>query len=124
MTMDKLYEQVAVDCFRFFNFRSFDEVDALSMAEYEILMKAYKLKQIDKLYYIHRTAYENQRAKATKKQGKNFVSVYKSFKDFFDYEKELKEAEKITNNKETNKGIDVSSVIEYKRRKLKEQQRT
>lgn len=60
-------------------------------------MKAFNLARIDKEYDIAMQAWMNHQATATKStgSGKNAktVSVYDSFKDFFDYEKKLKEVE-------------------------------
>lgn len=57
-------------------------------------MKAYRLAQVDKEYDMHLQAWLNHAVTTTKEQGNKHVPVYKSFKDFFDYEKRLKEVEK------------------------------
>lgn len=49
-------------------------------------MEAHGLRQIDDLYLIKRLAWENQQAQATDKKGK---PVFKSFNDFFDYQKAI-----------------------------------
>lgn len=58
-------------------------------------MKAFNLSRIDKEYDIALQAWMNSQATATKTtgSGKNqkTESVYEDFKDFFDYEKKLKE---------------------------------
>ncbi len=61
----------------------------MTFAEYLYRFKAYKLRRVDEEYDIHLAAWLHQQAGATKKQGKDTVSAYKSFKDFFDYEKRL-----------------------------------
>lgn len=57
-------------------------------------MRAFNLARIDKQYDIAMQAWMNNQATATetKGSGKNqkTVSVYKDFKDFFDYEKQIK----------------------------------
>lgn len=58
--------------------------------EYRILMKSAELKSVDRQLLIHEQAFTNMRAKATKKSGKKTRSAYRTFQDFFDYEKELK----------------------------------
>ena len=79
------------------DFKSFDEVDRLTLPEYELLMKAAKLKQIDMDYRNHLQAFLNFAVRAEKKSGKNKSKpVYGKFKKFYDYEKEL---EKATNNR-------------------------
>lgn len=57
-------------------------------------MYAYKLKQIDDEHKMHIQAWVSHQVTATKEKGKKQVSVYKSFKDFYDYEKALKQVEK------------------------------
>jgi len=54
-------------------------------------MKAYRLQQIDREFDMHLQAWHNHRVTATKQVGDKVVSVYKSFKDFFDYEARLNE---------------------------------
>ncbi len=56
-------------------------------------MKAFRLKQIDKQYDMHWQSWLNHQVTATKQSGKDVVPVYKEFKDFFNYEKRLKEVE-------------------------------
>lgn len=51
------------------------------------MLKAYELRKLDEEHMIHLQAWANVRAKATKKVGKAFKSVYKNFKQFFDFEK-------------------------------------
>ena len=55
-------------------------------------MKAYRLQQVDKKNEMHQQAWLNHVVTLTKESGKKQVPVYKTFKDFFDYEKELQEA--------------------------------
>ena len=91
-----MYKDVAVNCFRFLNFKSFDEVDRLTIPEYNLLMEAYKLKQVDQEYKAHLQAWLNFAVKARKKTGKNKTKpVYSKFKRFYDYEKRLEEVQNI-----------------------------
>lgn len=62
-------------------------------------MKAFQLKRIDKEYDMHKQAWLNFAVQGTKEQGKKQVSVYKNFKDFFDYDKRIEEVE----GKKTNR---------------------
>lgn len=63
--------------------------------EYQLLMKAYNLRTVDRKYWIHMAAYQNFRATGMKPAGKKKqVPIYKTFKSFFDYESELKSAAK------------------------------
>lgn len=80
------------------DFKSFAEVDRLTIPEYSLLMEAVRLKQIDLDYRNHLQAFLNFSVKAEKKAGKNKTKpVYNNFKKFYNYEKELKKV----NNKET-----------------------
>lgn len=81
---------MALNCFRFFGFRSLDEVDRLTIKEYELLCEAEKYKQLDKQKDIALGAWLTFVASAKKKVGKNLKPVYPTFDSFFDYSKELK----------------------------------
>lgn len=88
-----------MNCFRYLGFKSFAEVDRLTIPEYNLLMKAVQLKQVDRDYRNHLQAYLNFAVKAEKKTGKNKTKpVYSKFKRFYDYEKEL---EKVRNRGKT-----------------------
>ena len=79
-----------MNCFRYLDFKSFDEVDRLTFPEYELLMEAVRLKQIDLDYRCHLIAWLTFKAKAMKKAGKNKSKpVFAKFRRFYDYEKEL-----------------------------------
>ena len=54
-------------------------------------MKAHELRKIDKEYDMHLQAWLNVQAQSTKEQGKKQVPVYKTFKEFFDYEARIRE---------------------------------
>lgn len=72
---------------------SFDEMDKLSVRDFNTLMKAVEIRQVDQLNRIHLQAFQNFRAKAKKKAGKGKLKpVYSTYKKFFDYEKELNKA--------------------------------
>lgn len=93
------YQEIALNCFRYLDFKSFAEVDRLTIPEYELLMKAARLKQIDLDYRNHMQAYLNFMVKAEKKTGKNKTTpVYRKFKKFYDYEKELGKVLEMENN--------------------------
>ena len=92
------YTTVATNCLRYFGM-SFSEIDLLTMPEYEMLIKAYRLAEIDKECDRHQRAWLNVVAGATKKDGR---PVYKNFRDFYDYEAELKKVDKKPDNKFSN----------------------
>jgi hypothetical protein len=81
-------------------------VDRLTFPEYELLMEAVKLKQIDSDYRNHLQAFLNFAVKAEKRAGKGKSKpVYRTFKRFYDYEKELKKVKKKDENKSRFAGI-------------------
>jgi len=81
---------VALNCFRYFGFKSLDEVDRLTIKEYSMLCEAERYKQVDKQKDIALNAWLTFVASAKKKVGKNLKPVYPTFESFFDYAKELK----------------------------------
>lgn len=82
---------MAVNCFRYFGFKRFSEVDRLTIPEYEILIEAYQLKTVDDNYRAHWQAFLNFAVQAKKSVGKKKTKpVYNRFDKFFDYEGELK----------------------------------
>lgn len=95
-----------MNCFRYLDFKSFEEVDRLTIAEYNLLMEAVRLKQIDKDYRNHLQAFLNFAVKAEKKAGKNKSKpVFSKFKQFYDYEKELKKVKDKDDEKARFSGI-------------------
>lgn len=85
-----------MNCFRYLDFKSYAEVDRLTIPEYNLLMEAVRLKQIDLDYRNHLQAWLTFAARAEKKSGKGTKPVYGKFKKFYNYEEELK---KIQNKK-------------------------
>jgi hypothetical protein len=86
-----LYKEVALNCFRFLDFKSFAEVDRLTIPEYHLLMEAVRLKQVDADYRNHLQAFLNFCVKAEKKSGKyKSKPVFDKFKKFYDYDKQIK----------------------------------
>ena len=63
----------------------------MTMQEYQLRLGNIKFERLDDERDMYLQAYLNNRATATKKKGKEIVSAYPSFKDFFDYEKRLEE---------------------------------
>jgi len=58
--------------------------------EYEARMYAFRLSEVDKEYDMHLQAWLSHHVSATNKSGK---PQFKNFKDFFDYEKQIKDIE-------------------------------
>ena len=87
------------------DFKSFAEVDRLTIPEYELLMQAVKLKQVDADYRNHLQAFLNFSVKAEKKSGKKSKPVYGKFKKFYNYEEQIKEAMNESGEKSRFSGI-------------------
>lgn len=82
---------MALNCFRFLDYKNFAEVDRLTIPEYMLLMESVQLRQVDMDYRNHLQAYLNFAVKAEKKTGKNKSKpVYAKFKNFFNYDKAVK----------------------------------
>lgn len=77
------------------DFKSFAEVDRLTIPEYNLLMEAAQLKQVDEDYRNHLQAFLNFAVKAEKKTGKNKSKpVYRKFKQFYNYDAEIRKVTK------------------------------
>lgn len=82
------------------------------MREYNIQMKAVELAEVDKLYHIHMQAFQNVRAGARKKAGKNKEKpAFPRFRQFFDYEDAVN---MVMKRKKKSK---FSGLMDYYRRK-------
>ncbi len=83
-----------MNCFRYLDFKSFEEVDRLTIPEYNLLMEAARLKQIDLDYRNHLQAWLNFTVRAKKKAGKyKQKPVFKKFKEFYNYKEALEKKE-------------------------------
>ena len=90
---------MAKNCFRYFGFTSFEQVDQLTLAEYEIMMEALELRMLDESLHEHR---------AEKKAGKGKTKpVYRRFKQFFDLDKELR---KIKNRRKPSRFAGITKL--------------
>lgn len=95
-----------MNCFRYLDYKSFDEVDRLTIPEYMLLMEAVNLKQVDLDYRNHLQAFLNFSVKAQRKTGKNKSRpVFTTFKKFFDYDKAIANAQKKEKQKSRFTGI-------------------
>lgn len=84
----------------------FADINRMTLYEYGIRMKAYWLKSVDREYEIHLQAWTNWNVQAMKQQGKNKrVPVFRTFKQFFDYEKQLKMINGSTSKNKKNQAI-------------------
>ena len=87
------------------DYKSLQEVDRLTLPEYNLLMEGVRLKQVDQDYRNHLQAFLNFAVKAERKAGKKTVPVFRKFKKFYDYEKELEKAKNISNEKSRFSGF-------------------
>ena len=94
-----------MNCFRYLDFKSFAEVDRLTIPEYELLMESVRLKQVDFDYRNHLQAFLNFAVKAEKKVGKGSKPVFRKFKQFYDYETEVEKIKNKSNTKSRFSGI-------------------
>ena len=84
-------------------------MDRLTFAEYNLLMEAVKLKQIDTDYRVHQQAFLNYAVKAQKRSGKHKTKpVFSKFKLFYDYEKELK---KVKSEKQKSRFAGIGELL-------------
>lgn len=91
------------------DFKSFAEVDRLTIPEYNLLMEAAELKQVDEDYRNHLQAFLNFAVKAEKKTGKNKSKpVYRKFKQFYNYEAELR---KITKKEQKSRFSGIGKLL-------------
>lgn len=81
-----MYETIALNCFRYLGYSSFDEVERLNLKEFRLLMKAVNLKKVDRMFEIHLLAFKNFQVRARRKNGR---PVYRNFDKFYDYKKEV-----------------------------------
>lgn len=77
-------------CFRYFDFKSFRDIDRLTIPEVNIMREALQYRLLDRQDDIHKIAYLTNVAGATKSVGKRLIPVYAKYEDFFNYEEELK----------------------------------
>lgn len=90
-----LYRTIATNCLRYFNLK-IEEIDRLTLPEYDLLMEAYNLREIDRADERHQQAWLGVVAGATKKDGK---PVYKKYPSFFDKDAEEEKLREKTKKK-------------------------
>ncbi|EAC2245319.1 hypothetical protein DYU02_02235 [Listeria monocytogenes] len=78
------YQRILLDGLRYFDMELRD-IENMTLSEYQLRIKAYRLKDLDRMKDLHLAAWLNHQAGATNKKGKPF---YKEFKDFFNFEEE------------------------------------
>ena len=71
--------------------KSFDDIDRMTIPEYEMRIKAYQYEELDKQRDLHYLAFLNQAVQSTTGKGKSQKMKYTSFDKFFDYDKLAKQ---------------------------------
>ncbi|MGI6117839.1 MAG: hypothetical protein ACOYBC_05560 [Bilifractor sp.] len=114
---EEIYHDVAVTCFRYFGFTTFEQVDNLTIRQYRIMLDALNLMNVDRDFYSHWIAYLAFAAQSMKKSGKKEKPVYSTFKKFYDYEKEV---DKAINGSEKPKDDRFTGLAHYLHEKAEE----
>ena len=70
---------------RYFGMTDMTEIKRMSLGDYRLRMKAYRLRRLDREYEIAEQAWMNREIQATKKRGRKYDAIYKRFSSFFDY---------------------------------------
>lgn len=83
----------------------------MTIAQYEIMLEALEYQTVDDEYRAHRQAFLNFAVQAEKKSGKKTVPVYRRFRQFFDYEKELKKMRERKKKKRDPRFIGISKLL-------------
>ena len=78
---------------RYLGIKSFEDIDRITIPEYEMRIKAYRYELVDHQKDLHLLAFLNQAVQATKKVGKSTKYIYTKFEDFFDYDAHIKNIE-------------------------------
>lgn len=71
----------------------------MTLREYSFEMQAFRLRNLDERHKMHTAAWVQKELEKTKKKGKGSVPAYQKFKDFFDYDAELRKIEGKKDNK-------------------------
>ena len=83
----------------------------MTIAQYEIMLEALEYQMVDDEYRANRQAFLNFAVQAEKKSGKKTVPVYRRFRQFFDYEKELKKMRERKKKKRDPRFIGISKLL-------------
>ncbi len=74
-----MYHDIALSAFRYLGCHSFEEVDRMTMSEFELRMIAFNLAEVDEERKRHELAYLNVKAQATNKKENPFLKALKVF---------------------------------------------
>ncbi len=88
------------------------EAKRLTLADVEVLTQAATLRQVDMENNLHMQAWANQAVQSTKKVGSSkYVSSYRSYRDFYDYDRAIEEAWHGGKNKDKNNNSKLYELI-------------
>ena len=111
-SFEEQYREAAISCFRYLGFTSFEQVDRLTIAQYEIMMEALRYRIVDDEYRAHRQAFLNFAAQAQEKNlGRKQCQYTKDSENFFDYEKELKNVKEKKHKKSDPRFVGISKLL-------------
>ena len=92
-----MYHDIALSAFRYLGCHSFEEVDRMTMSEFELRMIAFNLAEVDEERKRHELAYLNVKAQATNKN-----PFLKALKVFMIMKNELLKFWQLTSHNERN----------------------
>ncbi len=98
------------------------EAKRCTPVDFDILIEAKQLRDVDELYLIHRQAWANNIVQATRRNGK---PRYRTFDKFFDYEgliEKVKYGEKVVNEKTQMADMNLKLSAFRKKQRLKREQ--
>ncbi|AAL97865.1 hypothetical protein [Streptococcus pyogenes] len=102
---------IVLNCIRYLGMTDINEIGRLTLYEYDLLMTGKALAAVDESHKAHKQAWINYQVTATKlvggKKNKKEVPVYKKFKDFFDYEEEIRKITQEIDEGYDKKGMDL-----------------
>lgn len=81
---------------RYLGYTSLEQVDRLTVPEYELLMEGVRLRETDRDLRQHLAAWLSREVQATRRSGKRSRRpVYQRFEQFYDYEAALARARSV-----------------------------
>lgn len=101
---------------RYLGMNDLREINRMTLAEYNLRIKAYRLRKLDRDREIAFSAWLNREINATRKRGKKIEYIYRDFNKFFDYEKREREILDGSNDKGPEDSV-TSRLKEYMREK-------
>lgn len=72
----EFYEELALNAFRFLGCQTFEEVNKMTIREYELRMLAFNLQQVDEEMKRHQQAFLNDAVRAKNKKANQFTNIF------------------------------------------------